>query len=122
MAALTYNFQNPFCSSEFRDFRLRYEVGMPLVGVMFSPNYGQSYYELFSKGNYDHNIVPTYIGNTPSLRHFLTLDIPLWRATLRIGYQGEYLQAHVNKIKYHTYTHTLLLGVTKTFKLTHVRR
>ena len=52
----------------------------------------------------------------------LTLDIPLWRATLRIGYQGEYLQAHVNKIKYHTYTHTLLLGVTKTFKLTHVRR
>lgn len=122
VAALTYNFQNPFCSSEFRDFRLRYEVGMPLVGVMFSPNYGQSYYELFSKGNYDHNIVPTYIGNTPSLRHFLTLDIPLWRATLRIGYQGEYLQAHVNKIKYHTYTHTLLLGVTKTFKLTHVRR
>ena len=122
VAALTYNFHHPFCSSNYRDFRLRYEVGMPLVGLMFSPNYGQSYYEIFSKGNYDHNLVPTYIGNAPSLRHFLTLDFPLWRATFRIGYQGEYLQAHVNKIKYHTYTHALLLGVTKTFKLTRVRR
>ena len=122
VAALTYNFHHPFRSSNYRDFRLRYEVGMPLVGLMFSPNYGQSYYEIFSKGNYDHNLVPTYIGNAPSLRHFLTLDFPLWRATFRIGYQGEYLQAHVNKIKYHTYTHALLLGVTKTFKLTRVRR
>ena len=122
VAALTYNFHHPFRSSDYRDFRLRYEVGMPLVGLMFSPNYGQSYYEIFSKGNYDHNLVPTYIGNAPSLRHFLTLDFPLWRATFRIGYQGEYLQAHVNKIKYHTYTHALLLGVTKTFKLTRVRR
>lgn len=122
VAALTYNFHHPFCSSDYRDFRLRYEVGMPLVGLMFSPNYGQSYYEIFSKGNYDHNLVLTCIGNAPSLRHFLTLDFPLWRATFRIGYQGEYLQAHVNKIKYHTYTHALLLGVTKTFKLTRVRR
>ena len=122
VAALTYNFHHPFRSSNYRDFRLRYEVGMPLVGLMFSPNYGQSYYEIFSKGNYDYNLVPTYIGNAPSLRHFLTLDFPLWRATFRIGYQGEYLQAHVNKIKYHTYTHALLLGVTKTFKLTRVRR
>lgn len=122
VAALTYNFHHPFRSSDYRDFRLRYEVGMPLVGLMFSPNYGQSYYEIFSKGNYDYNLVPTYIGNAPSLRHFLTLDFPLWRATFRIGYQGEYLQAHVNKIKYHTYTHALLLGVTKTFKLTRVRR
>lgn len=122
VAALTYNFHHPFRSSDYRDFRLRYEVGMPLVGLMFSPNYGQSYYEIFSKGNYDHNLVLTCIGNTPSLRHFLTLDFPLWRATFRIGYQGEYLQAHVNKIKYHTYTHALLFGVTKTFKLTRVRR
>lgn len=121
-AALTYDFHHPFRPSEYRDFRLRYELGVPLVGLRFSPNYGQSYYEIFSKDNYDHNLVPTTIGNAPSLRQMLTLDFPLFHAVFRIGYQGEYLQAHINKLKFHAYTNTLLLGVTKTFKLTRVRR
>ncbi len=106
------------------DFRLwgkplavNYEASAPLIGVMFSPNYGQSYYEIFSEGNYDHNVVPTTIGSTPSLRHMLTLDFRLLHTTWRVGYLGDYWQANVNSLKYHTYTHALVVGVVKRFSI-----
>ena len=121
-AAVEYLFPNPFHRNSQRKCCLRYALGVPVVGLMFSPNYGQAYYEIFSKGNYDHNIVPTYPGNAPSLTHRLTFDFPLFRATCCIGYQGEYLQSHVNELKRHSYTHTLLVGIVKTFKLTKVNR
>lgn len=101
-----------------RHFTFRYEAKAPFVGIMFSPNYGQSYYEIFSRGNYDHNIVPTNIISTPSLCHAATLDIQFKksnsRSHLRIGYLGDYQQSHVNHLKYHHYSHLFLIGWVKT--------
>ncbi len=102
-------------------FAVRYETEIPLIGLMFSPNYGQSYYEIFSKGHYDHNILPTYLGNAPSLGQMLTLDCSVGNTTWRIGYWGDYRQAAVNRLKYHTYSHALVIGFVKKFKLINLR-
>ena len=99
-----------------KPFSARYECSVPLVGLMFSPNYGQSYYEIFSRGNYEHNAVVTTPFSAPSMRNMLTLDTRIWGTTLRIGYLCDIQQAKVNGLKQHFYTHALLIGFVRHFK------
>lgn len=96
-------------------FHARYQLDMPLAGIMFSPNYNQSYYEIFTLGNSEHNVRFTYPGNAPSFRQQLTLDFPLAGHTFRMGYLCDIRQSHVNGLKHHAYTHAFMLGWVKHF-------
>ena len=90
---------------------VNYQMRMPWLGMMFSPNYGQSYYEIFSRGNYDHNIVFTSLA-TFQMRQQVSLDIPLKnRISLRIGYISDIRQAKPNNLKQHQYYNAATIGV-----------
>lgn len=114
MPAAVGNYDFPLLG---QSFTLRYELNVPLAGLMFSPNYGQSYYEIFSLGNYDHNLAPTTFVSAPCFRQLLTLD---WKAgkqwDLRIGYLGNYQQAQVNNLKQHVYTSRFMIGIVKKWR------
>ena len=98
-------------------FQLRYEIQAPLLGLTFSPNYGQSYYEIFTRDNYDHNLVVTSPVSAPSLRQLLTLDFTIRHTTFRVGYLGDYQQAKVNQLRQHVWSNLFVIGIVRKFSI-----
>jgi hypothetical protein len=81
-----------------KDIILRLQLDAALAGAAFSPEYGESYYEIFGLGNYDNTIKFTHPGNTLAWRCTMAADIPLGKKqknTLRISYT---IEDHYSKL------------------------
>lgn len=92
---------------------LRYQVNLPVMGMLFSPHYGQSYYEIFSLGHASGVVRFTSLHNQPSLRQLLTVDLPIGKTNMRFSYLADLQQYKVNHLKTHTYSHVFMVGVVK---------
>lgn len=98
------------------DLGLRYQANMPVMGVMFSPQFGQSYYEI-GEGHTNGNVCFSQPGNAFSLWQQLTVDIPLGkRLVMRAGYLCDIRQSHVNGIKMHDRSHSFMIGFVRHFR------
>ena len=100
------------------DWVARLQLDIPLVGIMFAPEFGQSYYEIFGLGKFDNAIKFSHPFNSPSWRHTLSIDIPLrykrHSTTLRLSYSGDIYQSDINETRCHIYRHAFTFGFVKT--------
>lgn len=91
----------------------RLQLDAQLMGLQFSPAYGQSYYEIFSLGHSSGIIHFTHPGNCPTLRLSGGVTLPLWGARLTLGYLGDIRQSTLGGLKRHAWRHAFMIGYTR---------
>ncbi len=83
------------------------------LGLQFSPEYGQSYYEIFSLGH-SHGILHlTHPTNCPSARMQATVTLPVKRAHITLGYLADVRQSKLGGLKRHAWRNTFIIGYTR---------
>ena len=94
---------------------VRYQLETPVMGVLFSPVYAQSYYEIFSLGNTAEIFNFSSLSNKFAIRNYLTFDFPVLTTTCRVGYFGNYYSTNINQIKRYIISHNVMIGFVKEF-------
>ena len=92
---------------------VRYQTALPIAGALFSPHYGQSYYEIFGVGNSDGVIQCFSLHNKWAFRNYLTVDLPVGNWTVRLGYLNDLYQTKVNGIQTDYVSHSFMVGMVK---------
>jgi hypothetical protein len=96
---------------------LRYQGLLPFSGIFFAPPYGASYYEIFNEGNTSDIIAFNSFHNKFSVKNYVTVDIPVSTATMRLGYLFSYYTTDVKDIQTRIFSSTFMIGWVKRFYL-----
>ncbi|MDH6355941.1 hypothetical protein M2132_002292 [Dysgonomonas sp. PH5-45] len=91
-------------------FTFRWQIDTPIAGILFSPQYGQSYYEI-SLGNTVNVVNFASLHNQRALRNYISVDVPINKVSLRFGYLGSFYQTKVHGIQTHTYSNSFMIGI-----------
>lgn len=91
---------------------IRYSLSVPAIGMFFCPQFGESYYELFYLGNRRDWLHFGSFANQMFITNLVTLDFPVRRRSVRIGYEGKFRSIHENYLVYQYYSNSFIIGVT----------
>jgi len=101
----------------WKSVTFRAQLDTPFIGILFSPEYGQSYYEI-SLGNSVKVINFASLHNQRALRAYVTADIPVSKFSIRLGYLGSFYQTKVHNLQTHNYSNSFVIGfVTESINL-----
>ncbi|MGM9804454.1 MAG: DUF3316 domain-containing protein [Muribaculaceae bacterium] len=89
---------------------LRCQAVLPVAGVFFSPQYGETYYEIYI-GNHSGLAHFGWWGNRFDMMGLFTADMHLGRTVLRVGYRTNISTSWVNNLNTHIFTHEAVLGL-----------
>lgn len=93
---------------------LRYQINLPFVGVLFSPEFGQSYYEI---GLGDNNQLAHFASfhNYLSMRNIVSVEVPVNRFAFRLSYMNWMYETRVNDLETRICRNSILIGLSKNF-------
>jgi len=93
----------------------RLQTDFPLAGALFTPAYGQSYYEIFGLGNTSGIVGFSSLHNKFTMRNYFTVDFSVLIITLRVGYLNSLYLSDIKNIQTRYTSHNLMIGFVKEF-------
>lgn len=91
-------------------FILSDRVRIPTLGAFFSPQYGETYYEIYL-GNHSGLAHCGWWGNNFGVGNMLSLKIDLGRTAMEIGYRYSYRSYYANHIVTRVASNSFVIGV-----------
>jgi hypothetical protein len=101
--------------------RFRYQLNLPVVGSMYSPQFGESYYEI-KLGNSEQLFYLSSFHNHFAFKNILSAEIPLNWFTIRAVLVNSFYQTKINNLTTQWRSNTFYLGVSKNFYVVNGRK
>jgi hypothetical protein len=95
-----------------RTLHFQVSLQLPLVGCMFVPSSGASYYDMFEVGNLDQAFHFSSIHNKQGLNQTYTVDVPFNRTTWRFGLNFKNIKYKANDLVFKHEGMSLIIGTT----------
>lgn len=90
---------------------LRWQTTLPLVGIFFSPEYDELYYEMYL-GNRHGLLHCAWPGDFFRWDNLVTADLDFSTTRLRVGFRSRIYSTEVNHITTRIFSYSFVLGVT----------
>jgi hypothetical protein len=105
MAAYKFRIKN-------QPLQLRYQLNIPAIGMMFSPQFGQSYYEI-GLGDSQGLMHFASFHNQLAMRNIFSVELPFSFCTLRLSYMNWVYETKVNHLDTRILSNSFYIGFSK---------